>query len=117
MIRRARFSGKRKVALDRPPFAFGADAAVAVRSGIHTVVNVTAAQKRIVLAVCDQSAFRVLWRGAWLVPLALATARRVRRPKTPRHTVQGLPYPTAFRPFHRPLWRHTDERARKRRAG
>ena len=40
-----------QVALDRPPFALGDDAAVIVRLGIAPRVNVAAVQQRIVLAV------------------------------------------------------------------
>ena len=51
MVAAARLANKSEIAFYLPPFGFRADAAMSVHAGILAVVNVSAAQQRIVLAV------------------------------------------------------------------
>ena len=48
----ARPFDKLNISFDRPPFALGAYAAVAVRSCVFSVVDISAAKQGIVLSVC-----------------------------------------------------------------
>ena len=53
MVRNAGFLHQLQVPLNLPPFAFGADALVAVGAGVAALVDIAAPEQGVVLAVSD----------------------------------------------------------------